>query len=476
MSPLGSGEAHDQRFSQLSGLFVFTLEQEVRIRINLGCLKKKFKNRAISDILTYTKQRSGFSCFFIYMEVAPLSQYRPLTPQDAIELAKTLPGPFAADANLDCHEIGDGNLNLVFHITDQNSDKSIIIKQALPYAKVVGESWPLSLVRARIEREILQEEYRLCPGMVPKVYHYDDDLALTVMEDLSDHVIMRKGLIEGVSYPLFAQHIGEFMARTLFFTSDLGMDQQLKKEQQGRFINPDQCKITEDLIFDEPYRIAEKNNYDASIEDEADALRTDGELHLEVALLREKFLTHGQALLHGDLHTGSIFVTPESTKVIDPEFAFYGPMGFDVGAVLANLLLNYASLPGWIQDETALRERETLLLNMVRDVWTEFESRFRALWANDLVDPMAKTPGYQELYVQQLFRESIGFAGAKMVRRIVGLAHVADIDTIPNATERERAQRKSLTIGKALIKNNRRLNTIGEVLDIVSTAVTTTKA
>ncbi|OMF09831.1 S-methyl-5-thioribose kinase [Paenibacillus amylolyticus] len=405
-----------------------------------------------------------------------MSQYRPFTPQDAIELAKTLPGPFAADSNLDCHEIGDGNLNLVFHITDQNSDKSIIIKQALPYAKVVGESWPLSLVRARIEREILQEEYRLCPGMVPEVYHYDDDLALTVMEDLSDHVIMRKGLIEGVSYPLFAQHIGEFMARTLFFTSDLGMDQQLKKEQQGRFINPDQCKITEDLIFDEPYRIAEKNNYDVSIEDEAEALHTDGVLHLEVALLREKFLTHGQALLHGDLHTGSIFVTPESTKVIDPEFAYYGPMGFDVGAVLANLLLNYASLPGWIQDETALRERETLLLNMVRDVWTEFESRFRALWVNDLVDPMAKTPGYQDLYVQQLFRDSIGFAGAKMVRRIVGLAHVADIDTIPNETEREHAQRKALSIGKALIKNNRRLNTIGEVLDIVSTAVTTTKA
>ncbi|WP_405144622.1 S-methyl-5-thioribose kinase [Paenibacillus sp. FSL H7-0942] len=403
-----------------------------------------------------------------------MSQYRPFTPQDAIELAKTLPGPFAADANLDCHEIGDGNLNLVFHITDQNSDKSIIIKQALPYAKVVGESWPLSLVRARIEREILQEEYRLCPGMVPEVYHYDDDLALTVMEDLSDHVIMRKGLIEGVSYPLFAQHIGEFMARTLFFTSDLGMDQQLKKEQQGRFINPDQCKITEDLIFDEPYRIAEKNNYDVYIEDEAEALRTDGVLHLEVALLREKFLTHGQALLHGDLHTGSIFVTPESTKVIDPEFAYYGPMGFDVGAVLANLLLNYASLPGWIQDMSALRERETLLLIMVRDVWTEFESRFRALWVNDLVDPMAKTPGYQDLYVQQLFRDSIGFAGAKMVRRIVGLAHVADIDTIPNATEREHAQRKALSIGKALIKNNRRLNTIGEVLDIVSTAVTTT--
>ncbi|WP_308722128.1 S-methyl-5-thioribose kinase [Paenibacillus polysaccharolyticus] len=404
-----------------------------------------------------------------------MTQYHPLTPQEAIELAKTLPGPFTADANLDCREIGDGNLNLVFHITDQNSDKSIIIKQALPYAKVVGESWPLSLVRARIEREILQEEYRLCPGMVPEVYHYDDDLALTVMEDLSDHVIMRKGLIDGASYPLFAQHIGEFMARTLFFTSDLGMNQQQKKEQQGRFVNPDQCKITEDLIFDEPYRIAQNNNYETAIEDEAEALRTDEALHLEIALLREKFLTHGQALLHGDLHTGSIFVTSESTKVIDPEFAFYGPMGFDVGAVLANLLLHYVSLSGRYQDQSTRNERATELLDMVRDVWTEFDTRFRALWTTALVDPMAKTPGYQNLYVQQLFRDTIGFAGAKMVRRIVGLAHVADIDTITDATEREHAQRKALAVGKALIKNNRHVNTIGEVLDLVSSALVTVK-
>ncbi|WP_434752011.1 S-methyl-5-thioribose kinase [Paenibacillus amylolyticus] len=404
-----------------------------------------------------------------------MTQYHPLTPQEAIELAKTLPGPFTADANLDCREIGDGNLNLVFHITDQNSDKSIIIKQALPYAKVVGESWPLSLVRARIEREILQEEYRLCPGMVPEVYHYDDDLALTVMEDLSDHVIMRKGLIDGASYPLFAQHIGEFMARTLFFTSDLGMNQQQKKEQQGRFVNPDQCKITEDLIFDEPYRIAQNNNYEAAIEDEAETLRTDESLHLEIALLREKFLTHGQALLHADLHTGSIFVTSESTKVIDPEFAFYGPMGFDVGAVLANLLLHYVSLSGRFQDQSARNERETELLGMVRDVWTEFETRFRALWASDLIDPMAKTQGYQDLYVQQLFRDTIGFSGAKMVRRIVGLAHVADIDTITDAADRERAQRKALAIGKALIMNNRHVNTIGEVLDLVSSTLTTVK-
>jgi 5-methylthioribose kinase len=29
--------------------------------------------------------------------------------------------------------------------------------------------------------------------------------------------------------------------------------------------------------------------------------------------------------------------------VIDPEFAFYGPMGFDLGAILANFFLAYLS-------------------------------------------------------------------------------------------------------------------------------------
>lgn len=399
-----------------------------------------------------------------------MSSYHPLTLDEAMQLSQKVLDLFDANSKLTCQEIGDGNLNLVFHITDTNSRNSVIVKQALPYAKIVGESWPLSLDRARIEREVLQEEYRICPGSVPQVYYYDDELALTIMEDLSDHVIMRKGLIEGNHYPLFSKHIGEFMARTLFYTSDLAMDQSLKKEKVKKFVNPDQCKITEDLIFEEPYRISERNNYSPSIEDEAEALRTDSELHLEIAILREKFLTEAQALLHGDLHTGSIFVTSESTKVIDPEFAYYGPMGFDIGAVLANLLLHYVSIPGWITDEAAASARAEELLLMVQNVWTEFESSFCDLWNQDVQDYMARTNGYQEFYITKLLQDSAGFAGSKMIRRIVGLAHVADIDTINNETIREQAERKALSIGKNLVKNHRRITSINDFMILVTDA------
>lgn len=36
-------------------------------------------------------------------------------------------------------------------------------------------------------------------------------------------------------------------------------------------------------------------------------------------------------------------VTETETKVIDPEFAFYGPIGFDLGAVIGNYFLNFFS-------------------------------------------------------------------------------------------------------------------------------------
>lgn len=158
--------------------------------------------------------------------------YEPLTEQKAIALAVRL-GLFDADALLSCQEIGDGNLNLVFRIVNERTNDSIIIKQALPYAKVVGESWPLTLKRATIESQALRTFASYVPHYVPKVYYSDETLAITVMEDLSHLQIARRGLIEGKTFPKLSEHIGEFVAKTAFYTSDFGMNQQQKKEARA---------------------------------------------------------------------------------------------------------------------------------------------------------------------------------------------------------------------------------------------------
>lgn len=69
-----------------------------------------------------------------------------------------------------------------------------------------------------------------------------------------------------------------------------------------------------------------------------------------------------QALLHGDLHTGSLMCTDDTTYVIDAEFAFCGPIAFDVGKMIANLLIAYfASFGLETADAPRDKQRQWLL-------------------------------------------------------------------------------------------------------------------
>ena len=92
----------------------------------------------------------------------------------------------ASRAEWRIREVGDGNLNLVFVVEGPRG--GVVLKQALPYVRLVGESWPLSPERARSESDALAIEARLCPDLVPRLYHYDAALYLTVMEDLRDAI------------------------------------------------------------------------------------------------------------------------------------------------------------------------------------------------------------------------------------------------------------------------------------------------
>ncbi|WP_100407043.1 S-methyl-5-thioribose kinase [Bacillus solitudinis] len=395
-----------------------------------------------------------------------LTEYKELTLETAEAYLKTL-GLFDEYAILQTKEIGDGNLNYVFHVQNPKDGVSYIIKQALPYAKVVGESWPLTLDRARIEAEALKLAAEFVPTLVPKVFHIDRRMAITVMEDLSSFVILRKGLIEGQVYPNLAADIGTYMAHTLFFTSTFGYNQQDAKRLAINYSNPELCKITEDLVFTDPYFDHETNNFSENLRPTVEKLWTDVELKREVAKLKHAFLTKSEALIHGDLHTGSIFVTKTETKVIDPEFAFYGPFGFDIGAFIANILLNNVAQIGHIEDNTKRTSYEEYLFSVIHDIWGTFESEFKALWENHSVEVFTSLPGYVDDVLAGIWEDALGFAGCKMIRRIIGLAHVADIDSIQSTTTRLIAQQTAIKLGRILILQRKNMKTTGDLVKAV---------
>src|SRR5829696_1477217 len=380
--------------------------------------------------------------------------YYALDERTAIEYAHAC-APIQAllppDEPLLCEEIGDGNLNLIFRIVSaRDRTKSVIIKQALPYVRLVGESWPLSPERARIESDALALQAQLCPGLVPQLYHYEPALFLTVMEDLREAIIMRKGLIAGLRYPNFAAQIAEFLAQTLFKTSDLFLDSAAKKQAVTRFTNPELCKLTEDVIFTEPYLADAPNNRHNPLIDPARiaALRANQDVLREVRWLKWGFMTRAEALIHGDLHTGSIMVTPARTWVIDPEFAYYGPMGFDIGAVLGNLVIAYAAQPGHNPDQQQHAAYQEYLLQTLAEVWQGFAARFDALWREH--DPAAPA-AFRQSFLLALLRDSIGFAACKMIRRVLGVAHVIDLEQIADPAQRARAETWVLDIAERLL-------------------------
>jgi 5-methylthioribose kinase len=51
----------------------------------------------------------------------------------------------------------------------QGPSGGVCLKQALPFVRCVGEGWPLSQDRARIEAEALQLEHKLSPQHTPEV-------------------------------------------------------------------------------------------------------------------------------------------------------------------------------------------------------------------------------------------------------------------------------------------------------------------
>src|SRR5262245_49147456 len=277
-------------------------------------------------------------------------------------------------------EVGDGNLNLVFKVYGARS--GVAVKQALPYVRLVGESWPLPLSRAHYEHMALSEQARLTGPLVPEIFHYDENQALIVMELLEPHIIMRRGMIQGIEYPKFAEAISTFMANTLYFTSDLALPAAAKKSMIAAFAgNTALCKITEDLIFTDPYRIAQLNRWTSpQLDGYAVQWREDGHLKVAISRLKLKFLSSAEAMLHGDLHTGSVMLTEDDTRIIDPEFAFMGPMGFDTGAVIANFLLSYFSQDGHEESPGARDAYREWILATTETIWTLFDRKFRENW------------------------------------------------------------------------------------------------
>jgi 5-methylthioribose kinase len=459
-----------------------------------------------------------------------LRAYVAARPELAAEMGSS--GASSDPSSWRVREVGDGNLNFVYLVTadeDDGSTRGLAIKHSVPYVRVVGEGWPLAQERARIEADALRLHGSLAPpGLVPRVLAYDPTAAILAIELIPPPaVVLRRAIERGAVLPGLAKPVASYLARTLFGTSAFAMDTPSFRALAARFANPDLCALTERVVFTEPLCVEHPNNRhtqgSAALEAEVEALRSDPEARAAALALKRKFITEAQAVLHGDLHTGSFMVAvgngggggggaggdgadPSSSSslrvvAIDPEFAFVGPIAFDVAKVVGELLISYFAADGREHQDKKQQEegdaktaprpdraaQRRWLLRCAADVWEGFIEEFDALWAaranrtpsadekhggaavatagTDLAPPAllgsdaavaggagaAALAAAQAAWRRGLLSDVLSFAGAIIVRRLVGIAHTSDMDGIEDAEVRAACEARALRYGRALL-------------------------
>ena len=351
-------------------------------------------------------------------------------------------GIFSPSHQLQAEVLGDQTINLVFRVwSEQDPGRSVVLKQALPYVRRIGKGWPLTPERLNIEAAAMQLHHICSPERVPELYRHDPQSFVMIVEDLRPRRSVRDVLNEGETLPVLGKQMGRYIGQVMVRTSDYGQPTVEKRKKRATFSNPYLARLTEDLILINPFRDnGWGNREEVRDRKEVQTLRSDPQVLHRLATLRYRYRNNAQALLHGDLHIGSILADQSSAKVIDLEFATYGPIGFDLGRLMGSLLVNWVS-----------RDKPAMHLKMIDDLWKSFVKEVRTGWKK--LDAHEWPLPWLEESLQEFWKDTVGYAACEMVHRVAGMTSVPDLDLVLEEPRRREMDCDLITMATEMLRD-----------------------
>ena len=354
------------------------------------------------------------------------SPYELLATRDDVvhylEAAGLLSGLASDGAQVDVVEVTAGNMNRVFIASGPLG--SLAVKQAPPWVQVAGPEWPIDPSRIVSEARTYGLLAARVPESIPTIVAFDAERYVLVMEDLSGLDVLRDVLVaelasggasSTIDFEQLGAVVGRFVGELTASTSVAALGPAAHSELVELAANPELCALTLDVVFDEPYRVHEHNHWHPALDDRVQALRDDVEVKEAVARVRDIFLEGNEALIHGDLHSGSVMVGrgahdgQQLVKVFDPEFSFVGPIGMDLGLFWANLELAAIAADAVGAHEVAVARSAAIPASL---------TAFTAAWNDDST-------------LAAIVADAWRFAGVEGIRRAAGYSHAADIESLP---------------------------------------------
>ena len=375
-------------------------------------------------------------------------------------------------------ELKGGNLNQVDVI--QSKKGAVCVKQSLPYLRILGPDSKMPLDRIHYENHAIKSHSLYTPNLIPNIYYFNPSLYLMVMEYCKDYIELRKLLMSSISCDFLAKDIGHYLAHTMFLSSDLSLKPKQRRLEVAKMSgNWGMYKWMEELSYTDPYIIQPRNSWNTPYLDKiANEFRNDGILKIHVSILKEKYMSDHACLVHGDFHTDSILVGRNDIKIIVYEHSFYGPFGYDFVHFFGHLLLNYFSLKEFKNNESIQKKFDLWILDTILETWQYFVNNFTLLWETKRTGEAYSVKLFEnsenkdssntakDIIIQRTLEHAIGFTGIEMVRRILTVGQVNDLERISNPVKKSRSELLCLKLGRNLIINFKEFKNISQLTNM----------
>ncbi len=359
---------------------------------------------------------------------------------------------------------GDGYVNYIFRI--RTGKESYVLKQALKMPRVAQVT--MALYRNKLEYNSMRIRYAIVPEYTPFLKFYDEENNIFVMEDVSYLKISRFQFAKNRMFPEFGRQCAEFMAKNEFYTSEFFLSREEYREMQRKFENTELRKIMEDGLFMDMFGLEVDQNLGKHYVDFAMQITNDNRYVTERMKLRRNCISHADALIHGDFHTSNILASDDRMKVIDMEFSFMGPFGYDLGYLTGNIISQYcAACFKPFDSEQERTEYKAYLLATIKYMFRSYFQIFTECWNKDAKKRYQGEDGLRRSVFDEVMRDAPGYASIVNWFRCVGDVGYPDFDVIKNIDDKRHAQTLSLTIDWQLMFQRYAFDNVDDLIDTI---------
>lgn len=286
---------------------------------------------------------------------------------------------------------GDGNINWVRRARLPGG-KSYVCKQARSALEKFPE-YEVSTDRLLFEARYLERARpEDADGLLPWVWRFDPEERVLVMEDLGGATRLDVALASDRDVQAPMEAVARFLARVHRATAG---DEHLPEA----FQNDAMRRLHGDHIFVLPYEEAFPAPPETAAR--AEQVRADRELAGIARAAYDTYLRPEGVLVHADVQPGNLLLSATGPKLLDAEIAHAGDAAFDVGTLVAHLLL------------PAIAERRLeRALPLARAVWSAYATEHG---------------GSGRVKAEDAAR----YAGLELTRRTIGAARVGFVASDP---------------------------------------------